>query len=245
MIFAFVMRVKLFGRGITRKIVEPVQRMAEGFREVTDGNLNISLEFETETEFKEMRDAFNCMVQRLKDSEEKRLIMENDRMQLFSNIAHDPKTPMTTITGYAGALATGMVAESEKQQEYSIAIKVKSEQVNQLINQLLSYSKLGTPQYHINFAAADLVELIRVACASLFGEIENKQMVLELRLPHYPVYYNVDSLEINRAVSNLLTNAIRHNPVGSLLLVQLNQKGSLSARMTLKKSEISVSWNIS
>ena len=103
--------IALFARSISRKVSYPAGRMAEGFREVSSGNLNISLDFETETEFKEMRDAFNHMTRKLKDYEEKRMTMENERMRLFSHIAHDLKTPMTTITGYAGALASGMVDE--------------------------------------------------------------------------------------------------------------------------------------
>lgn len=223
-IAVYFIGIVLFGRGISRKIMEPVQRMEHGFREVTAGHLGTTLDFETETEFGEMRDAFNLMARRLKDSEEKRMTMENERMRLFSHIAHDLKTPMTTISGYAQALASGMVEEPDKQREYHLAMKAKSGQMNQMINQLLSYSKLGTPQYRMNVARVDLVELLRVACAALFGEMESKQMKLELRLPHKPVFCMADSLEADRAIGNLLTNAIRHNPVGSLLLVGLTDE---------------------
>ncbi len=217
----YLIGIALFGRRISKKIMKPIQEMNEGFQAVTAGKLNTTLDFETETEFGEMRDAFNFMALKLKDSEEKRRTMEQERMQLFSHIAHDLKTPMTTISGYAGALASGMVEEQEKQREYHLAIKAKSGQMNQLIDQLLSYSKLGTPRYQMNFVKVDLAELLRLACASLFGEIESKQMTLELQLPDTPVFYMADSLEISRAINNLLTNAIRHNPEGSLLFVGL------------------------
>lgn len=220
----YLIAIILFGRGINRKILEPIRKMEEGFQAVTAGRLDTTLDFETETEFGEMRDAFNFMARRLKDSEEKQMTMEKERMQLFSNIAHDLKTPMTTISGYAQALASGMVEEPDKQREYHLAIKEKSGQMNQLIDQLLCYSKLGTPQYRLNVAKVDLVELLRVSCASLFGEIESKQMKLELQLPDQPVFYGADSLETSRAIGNLLTNAIRHNPVGSLLSVGLTDE---------------------
>ena len=223
-VVVYLIGIILLGRRISRKIMEPVQKIEEGFKEVTAGHLDTTLDFETETEFGEMRDAFNFMVRKLKDSEEKRMTMENERMQLFSNIAHDLKTPMTTISGYAGALAGGMVEEPDKQREYHLAIKAKSGQMDQLIDQLLSYSKLGTPQYRMNFAKVDLVELLRISCAALFSEIESKQMKLELWLPDKSVFYMADSLETNRAISNLLTNAIRHNPMGSLLCVGLTEE---------------------
>ena len=216
--------VVFLGRGISRKIMEPVQKMQDGFNEVTAGNLDTTLDFETEIEFGEMRDAFNFMARKLKDSEEKRMIMENERMRLFSHIAHDLKTPMTTIYGYAGALANGMVEDVDKQREYNLAIKAKSAQMNQLIEQLLSYSKMGTSEYQMNLVKVDLVELLRVSCATLFGEIENKQMKLELHLPDKPIFYMADSVEIHRAIGNLLTNAIRHNPVGSQLSVRITEE---------------------
>lgn len=221
---AYCVGIALFARSISRKVSYPAGRMAEGFREVSNGNLNISLDFETETEFKEMRDAFNHMTRKLKDYEETRMDMENERMRLFSHIAHDLKTPMTTITGYAGALANGMVDGEDKQREFHMAIKAKSDQMNALVDQLLSYSKLGAPQYQMNLVLADIAELLRVACASLFGEIESKQMKLTLRLPEKPVFYKMDSLEMSRAIGNLLTNAIRHNPAGSLLSVSLTEE---------------------
>lgn len=228
----FFIGIVFFGRGTIRKIMEPIQKMDAGFKAVMAGHLDTTLDFETETEFAEMRDSFNSMVRKLNDSEEKRMTMENERMRLFSHIAHDLKPPMTTISGYAGALASGMVEEPDKQREYHLAIKAKSGQMNQLIDQLLSYTKLGTPQYRMNFVKVDLVELLRVSCASLFGEIESKQMKLELRLPNNPLFCMADSLEANRAIGNLLTNAIRHNQVGSLLSVGLtDEPGSIEIQI--------------
>ncbi|WMJ87100.1 HAMP domain-containing sensor histidine kinase [Anaerocolumna sp. MB42-C2] len=223
-IIVYFIGIVLFGRKISRKIMEPVQKMQEGFNAVMAGHLDTTLDFETEKEFEEMRDAFNYMVRKLKDSEVTRLTMENERMQMFSHIAHDLKTPITTISGYAGALANDMVETPDKQREYHLAIKAKSAQMNQLIDQLLSYSKLGMPQYQMNLAIVDLVELLRVSCATLFGEIESKQMKLELRLPDKPMFYMVDSLETSRAIGNLLTNAIHHNPVSSLLSVGITEE---------------------
>ncbi|MFC6650963.1 sensor histidine kinase [Paenibacillus rhizoplanae] len=218
--------IVLFGRGVNRKLMEPVRKMEEGFREVTSGHLETRLDFETETEFGEMRDAFNFMARKLKEAEDQRMSREKERMQLFSHIAHDLRTPMTTISGYAGALVSGMVEEPGKQREYHLAIQAKSGQMNQLLDQLLAYSKLGAPEYKLDLAKVDLVELLRVSCAALFGEVEGKQMSLELQIPDQPVFYIADPLEISRAIGNLLTNAIRHNPSGSQLFVGLTDEPS-------------------
>ncbi len=149
---------------------------------------------------------------------------EEQRLQLFSNIAHDLKTPLTTISGYAGALADGIVEDRDKQREYLLTIREKSRQMNQLTEQLLSYSKLGAAQYQPALELVDVAELLRAACASLFGEMENRQIELDLKLPDSPVFCKADSLELDRAIGNLLTNAIHHNPAGTLLSVALAEK---------------------
>lgn len=216
--------IALFARGISRKVSSPAQHMTEGFREVAGGNLDVRLDFETETEFREMRDTFNVMAERHKASLEKNEMIEKERMQLFSHIAHDLKTPITTISGYSGALADRLVEDAEKQREYLLAIKAKADQMNELVGQLLSYSKLGSPQYQMNTASTDIAELLRASCASLFGEMEDRQTQLELQLPAAPVFLAVDSLHMSRALDNLLINAIRHNPARSLLLVSLTEE---------------------
>lgn len=225
-VLLFLLCTRLFGTGISHQIQHPVDLLVKGLRQITEGDLDTILKFEADAEYREMRDSFNYMAKRLNESERQREALEKNRMQLFSSIAHDLKTPMTIIMGYAGALEKGIVRDEEKQLEYYSAIKEKSTQVNTLIDQLFSYSKLGAEKFRITLANADLAELIRAGCAGLFGEIESKRMQLELDVPNSPVYGTVDFLELNRGISNLLTNAIRHNPAGTLLYVGLKETES-------------------
>ena len=66
------------------------------------------------------------------------------RNRMFSDFAHDLRTPITTIAGYAGALSDGMVKEPAQQKEYLEAIRRKSERMSELINLLFDYVKLGS-----------------------------------------------------------------------------------------------------
>lgn len=225
-VISFCIMTQLFGKRIGKKIQMPVEHIVEGLHRVTNGDFDRPLCFETETEFSEMRDAFNQMATMLSQAKQARVSMEEERMQLFSNIAHDLKTPITVISGYAGALENGLVAGSEKQQAYYNAIKVKSGQINHLVDQLLTYSKMGSIGYRLHRTKVDISELVRACCASLFGIMEERKIVLELAIAESPVYGVVDSAELVRAVDNLLTNSIRHTPPGSLLLVRLSEADS-------------------
>lgn len=222
-VISFCVITQLFGKRIGKKIQTPVEHIVKGLRRVTKEEFDYPLCFETETEFSEMRDAFNQMATMLSQVKQARVSMEEERMQLFSNIAHDLKTPITIISAYAGALENGLVVDDEKQQEYYNAIKVKSGQINHLVDQLLTYSKMGSIGYRLHRTKVDISELVRACCASLFGVMEERQIALELVMAETPVYGVVDSAELVRAVDNLLTNSIQHTPLGSLLLVRLSE----------------------
>ena len=67
--------------------------------------------------------------------------------------------PVTTVSGYAKALADHMVQEPEKQQEYLDAIQNKSVRIGNLINLLFEYVKLDSEGFTLNCKTLDLCEL--------------------------------------------------------------------------------------
>ena len=82
-------------------------------------------------------------VQRLEAEKEAfRKEYERQRNLMLSDIAHDLRTPITTIAGYARALNDGMVTDEEKCKEYLQAIENKSERMSDLITLFFDYVKL-------------------------------------------------------------------------------------------------------
>ena len=123
---------------------------------------------------------------------------DQKRNLMLSDIAHDLRTPITTVYGYAKALNDGMV-KPEEQQEYLSAIQAKSGRINDLIQMLFDYVKLDSTGFQLNVKPLDLSELLRQNAALVYSDMEDAGMEFVV----------------------LLTNAIRHNPKGSqILLVQ-------------------------
>lgn len=142
-----------------------------------------------------------------------------ERNLMLSDFAHDLRTPITTIAGYAGALLDGLVKDPAQQEEYLRAIRTKSIRVSSLINLLFDYVKLGSAGFELHKESCDLNALTAEITASLYTDIEDAGMSLTAEIPEEPFTVDADRAQAPRIISNLLTNAVRHNPAGTEIAV--------------------------
>lgn len=147
---------------------------------------------------------------------------EKKRNLMLSDIAHDLRTPITTIAGYSKALNDGMVTDDEKRREYLEAIENKSERMNNLINLLYEYVKLDNDNFALKKEEIDLAELLRENAALLYSDVEEKGMELVVDIPEEPCMVTADSLQLSRVITNLINNSIRHNEPGTEITLELN-----------------------
>ena len=157
----------------------------------------------------------------MEEEKEQQLAFDRRRNLLLSDIAHDIKTPITTICGYSRALAEGVAAE-EKRQEYLDVIYAKSMRIDTLISLLFEYVKLGSEGYELHREWGDLAELLREMTALLYTDFEERQMTLVLEIPEEEVFLEMDRVQMGRAITNLLTNAVRYGKEGGRALVRLS-----------------------
>ena len=145
---------------------------------------------------------------------------EERRYLMISNIVHDLKTPMTTVYGYAKALNDGVVPKG-KEAEYHEAIMNKTNRMNEVIALLLDYVKLDSEGFTIKKARIDICELVRSCCALSFTDIEAAGDEIDVDIPERPIFINADKIQLSRVITNLITNAMRHNPEGTKLKVSV------------------------
>ena len=152
---------------------------------------------------------------RVKMLEKQRIDKEGDaarqRNLLLSDVAHDIKTPITTIAGFSQALSEGRV-EAEKQQEYLDAIRSKSMQTVDMVTLLFEYVKLDSEGYKLQKSTEDVCEIFRNSIANLYTDFEEKEMELDIDIPDEGIFMQVDRLQMQRVFNNILINTFRHNP---------------------------------
>jgi len=148
---------------------------------------------------------------------------DQKRNLMLSDIAHDLRTPMTTVSGYSKALTDNMVPDSKKE-EYLEAIQRKSKRVNDLITLLFDYVKLDTEGFKLMKQEVDLAELVREAGAFIYQDVEDADMTFDADIVEERVPVQLDRLQMSRVITNLLTNAIKHNKAGTRVGLFLYQE---------------------
>ncbi len=155
--------------------------------------------------------------------ENERAQVQKQRYLMISDIAHDLKTPMTTVSGYAKALADGMVKE-DQEKEYLDAIRDKTLRMNDIIQMLFDYVRLDSEGFAINRSRIDICELVRECVAADYTDIENKKDEIEIDIPDTPLTADADKIQLSRVINNLLTNAVKHNPEGTAISVSVREE---------------------
>lgn len=173
-------------------------------------------------------------------------IREHDRAQreayiqkrnlLLSDITHDLKTPIMTISGYAQALSEGMAETPEKQREYLGAIYAKSLQMNRLITVLFDYVKLDSDGFELKKEGVNLSEFVREVSAEMYTDIETAGLDLDVKVPQTKCFARIDRSQFARVVVNLLSNAVKHNPVKTRIGISLTEVWK-DQKQNMKNSE--------
>lgn len=151
---------------------------------------------------------------------------DRKRNLMLSDIAHDLRTPITTIYGYSKAIMDGMVTEG-KQQEYLMAIYNKSARMSDLTNLLFEYVKLDSEGFALEKEELDLSELLRENAALFFSDIEEAGMELSVDISEKEERIVADRMQLSRCVTNLLVNAMRHNPPGTKIELALRKQAGI------------------
>lgn len=203
-----------YARTIRTRVAVPNQKLVDGLHEITSGNYKMHLDLQAEYEYQEIEESFNQLADELYRATEDRDRLNRERRQLLSNIAHDLKTPITTLRGYARALSDHMVRSPEQTEEYLAAIYRKSEHMSQLIDKLLEYSRLENADYRLALQRTEFTELVRTAIIDQYSQFEEHGIIPQLEIPDQEIFLMIDPTEIRRVLLNLMTNAVVHNPPG-------------------------------
>ncbi len=196
---------------IYRSIVTPICKLEEAAQNIKEGNLDFTVEAETNDEMGKLCRNFEDMRQRLKESAEEKLEAEKQNRILISNISHDLKTPITAIKGYVEGIMDGVADTPEKVDKYMRTIYSKAIDMDRLINELTLYAKIDTNRIPYDFK--------RMKASDYFDDCI-EEIGLGLEAEHIGLsYFNYaeDSVEIiadpeqlKRVIDNIIGNSIKY-----------------------------------
>jgi signal transduction histidine kinase len=171
--------------------------------------------------------SFAVMTQRIAEQWHELTAQEQQRRELFANISHDLRTPLTSLHGYLETLLikSDTLGDADRRRYLEIALG-QSRKVGRLAQELFELARLeyGVVQPEMeSFALADLIQDV-FQKFGLASETRHQQLVADIA-PGLPAV-TADLGLIERVLTNLLDNAIRHTPEGGEIVVQLRAEGT-------------------
>lgn len=219
-IIVYTICIILFVMLLRKKVKKPLKKLEDAMYSLAEGKSNSLIEYRGPKEFVQICDAFNIMVNKLKNSEIEKDRLSNDKQRILSDISHDLKTPITTIQGYSKALVDGVISKDDLD-KYLKIIYAKSTRLNDLINMFYEYSKLEHPDFQLIFNKVDLSECIRSYLAIKYEDLLDAGFDLEVNIPDEVLLCNIDKVQFLRILDNLLENSVKHNPKGTTIYFEL------------------------
>ncbi len=142
------------------------------------------------------------------------------KSDFVSTVAHELRTPMASIQGFAENMIDGLLGHvNEKQSAYLSRITYNTERLTRMINDLLDLSKIEAKRIEVKFAPVSLPELISEVVESLQKIAQEKSV--SLRIHHQgnlPVIHG-DTDKLHQILTNLIQNAIKFTQDGGQVLV--------------------------
>ena len=239
-IACFIFFFALYFIFFTKKITDYFEQIDRGIEEFSEGNFDIKFEVRNEDELSNMARNLNRTTGEINRILAKERNEEKSRKEFITSIAHDLRTPLTSVIGYL-QLVMSKAAESRKNEELLIKneeyVRVaydKAIRLQGLIEDLFSFTKTDSTELKLHLEEIDIVKLMEQLADECYPSLQDAGLSLEFRKSAEVMKIEADGELMARAVANLLTNGIKYGKDGKKLIIELyqeNEKSDLHIRI--------------
>ena len=216
---------------VFRSIINPIDVLVYGVRQIHDGNLEYQIEYDEKDEFSGICQDFNEMAQRLSDIVKARLKDEANRKELIAGISHDLRTPLTSIKAYVEGIEKGVATTPVIQKKYIDIIKNKTTELECIINQLFMFSKVDVGEFPFNLEKLDLNEELRKFVEDISEEYEKNGLFVSCDIGEEKAYVNIDAQQFRNALRNISENSLKY---------KVKEQGKLEISTCVNENNITI-----
>jgi signal transduction histidine kinase len=222
----------IVGLGLFFSLTKRFRRITKGLTRFERGDLNERIRIDSNDEVGQLARAFNQMADTIVENIEEMKTKERLRRDLVANISHDLRSPLTSLQGY---LETILIKENtlpdEERRRLMETIFKNATQLNKLIIELFELSKLDAKQVRPNPEPFSLPELVQDVLLKFKHRAEQQNISLRTSIPANMPFVYGDIGMIERALSNLIDNALSYTPAS----------GKVNVTLTLHHNKIVIS----
>ena len=198
-----------------------IGRISDAMENISQGDLNTTVEVVGDDEFSGMAENLNKMVAEIKDLMDKEREAERTKNELITNVAHDLRTPLTSIIGYLELLSAKQGMPAEMQYKYIDIAYTKAKRLEKLIEDLFGFTKLNYGKISMNVGKVDIVKLLSQLLEESYPSFVDKNLSYELQSNVPAKVISADGNLLARLFDNLIGNAIKYGADGKRVLVKV------------------------
>lgn len=225
-VFVCILLTIRFSRRLQKQLV-PIMNATE---EISSQNLDFEIGHSNIKEFEDVLLSFSKMRDNLKNSLEQQWAAEQMQKEQIAALAHDLKTPLTVIQGNADLIIETDL--DEEQRLYAEYISNSSEQMQLYIRTLIDISRAATG-YQLRMENVDLPAYVEQLRGQIDALCQTKKIGLQMEIEHLPALLSADKLLLERAIMNVVNNALDYSPQDSYISISITgNKGGLQISVT-------------
>lgn len=220
---SFIVFVEIFFKLIDFTI-EYIRKLRRSIQQVTSGNYGVQCEVEYDDELGSLAANINVLSktllakekesEKLKEKERAALDIERNaerqKNELITNIAHDLRTPLTTIVGYLELIKDDTALSKEDVHKYSGIAYEKSIRLQEMMDDLFEFTKLDNADIKLNKSMINLSGLIMQMTDEFYPSFKDCNITPIVNLPEENIYVQGDGQLLARVFDNLISNALKY-----------------------------------
>jgi len=215
--FVAILISSVFAYFMSKKITAPIKAIKNAADAFSCGQLDTRIEISEKNDLHIFAESFNQMAESLAEIEKK-------RASFVSDISHELRTPMTTITGFVQGILDGTIPE-EKQHMYLQIVLDETKRLSKLVSDLLESSRFSSDSLKLEKTSFDINEQIRISIISFEKRFSEKNLMLSATFKNESEMVYADKDCIKRVITNLLDNAIKFSYEGGKIEIETSSDG--------------------
>ncbi|MFR2849123.1 MAG: histidine kinase dimerization/phospho-acceptor domain-containing protein, partial [Hungatella hathewayi] len=204
------------------KSIRYIDRISAAMQNISEGDLNTTVEVIGDDEFSGMAANLNKMVEDIRELMDKERESERTKNELITNVAHDLRTPLTSIIGYLELLSGPAQMSPEMQKKYIDITYTKAKRLEKLIEDLFGFTKLNYGKISMKISKVDIIKLLSQLLEEFYPNFEEKNLSYELQSNVPAKVISADGNLLARLFENLVGNAIKYGADGKRILVRVH-----------------------